>query len=108
MMKTVGIFVHVVCVVLVGAALSGCASIHNDPINLPLEASASARLLEAENINYEDDLLIALSFSGGGTRAAAFSHGVLTEMDGARVRRGSASLLDRVDFVSGVSGGSVT
>src|SRR5262249_33671785 len=44
---------------------------------------------------------------GGGTRAAAFSHGVLTEMDGARVR-GGGSLLDRVDFVSGVSGGSVT
>jgi NTE family protein len=110
MMKTVGTFVRVFCVVLVAVALSGCASIHNDPINLPLEASASARLLEAgrENINYEDDLLIALSFSGGGTRAAAFSHGVLTEMDGARVRRGSASLLDRVDFVSGVSGGSVT
>ncbi len=95
---------------LVAVALSGCASIHNDPINLPLDASASAGPLEAgrENINYEDDLLIALSFSGGGTRAAAFSHGVLTEMDGARMRRGGASLLDRVDFVSGVSGGSVT
>ncbi len=30
-MKTVGSFVRVVCVVLVAVALSGCASIHNDP-----------------------------------------------------------------------------
>src|SRR5215468_6159988 len=105
MMKTVGAFVRVLCVVLMAVALSGCASIHNNPINLPLDAIASAHASEPghENINYEDDLLIALSFSGGGTRAAAFSHGVLTEMDGARMRRGSVSLLDRVDFVSGVS-----
>ena len=46
--------------------------------------------------------------SGGGTRAAAFSFGVLTEIDRTRLpgRLGSGSLLDRVDFVSGVSGGS--
>lgn len=95
-------------VILCAAALAGCASIHNDPINRPL-ASASAAP-EPSVPNYEDDLLVALSFSGGGTRAAAFSHGVLTEMDSARMpaRGGTTSLLDRVDFVSGVSGGSVT
>ena len=58
---------------------------------------------------YEDDVLLALSFSGGGTRAAAFSFGVLTELDRSRAGSDQAkSLLDRVDFVSGVSGGSVT
>src|SRR5215813_9813637 len=102
-MGTVGALFRVA---LLAVALGGCASIHNEPINLPLESNARAEPVDV--IPSDDDVLIALSFSGGGTRAAAFSHGVLTEMDGARMRRGGASLLDRVDFVSGVSGGSVT
>jgi NTE family protein len=55
-------------------------------------------------------LLLILAFSGGGTRAAAFAYGVLEElaattvvMDG-QPRR----LLDEVDFISAVSGGSFT
>ena len=57
----------------------------------------------------EDDLLIALSFSGGGTRAAAFSTASSPRWIAcACARRWVASLLDRVDFVSGVSGGSIT
>ena len=58
---------------------------------------------------YFDDTVVALSFSGGGTRAAAFSFGVLTGFDETRVPTAarSVSLLDRVDFVTGVSGGSV-
>lgn len=92
------------------AVLGGCASIHNDPVNQPLTANAPAQPDTGyESAAYNDDLLLALSFSGGGTRAAAFSYGVLAEMDQAPIRqRNSASLLDRVDFVSGVSGGSIT
>jgi NTE family protein len=56
------------------------------------------------------DGFIGLAFSGGGTRAAAFSYGVLSELD--RIEAGptrqNASLLDRVDYISGVSGGAVT
>jgi NTE family protein len=91
------------------AALAGCASVYNLPGNLPLGAALADNNFGREVSNYEDDLLLALSFSGGGTRAAAFSFGVLSEFD--RSRRGSGdakSLLDRVDFVSGVSGGSIT
>src|SRR5690242_15297954 len=102
-MGTAGAFIRMG---LVAATLGGCASIYNEPINLPLEASA--RPDPVDIIPSDDDVLIALSFSGGGTRAAAFSHGVLTEMDTARPRGGGRSLLDRVDFVSGVSGGSIT
>jgi NTE family protein len=101
-MGTVGAFVRIV---LLAAVLGGCSSVHNEPINRPLDANA--RPDPSDLIPSDDDVLIALSFSGGGTRAAAFSHGVLTEMDGARPRGGGRSLLDRVDFVSGVSGGSV-
>jgi NTE family protein len=56
-----------------------------------------------------DDVLVGLAFSGGGTRASAFSYGVLSEIDKTLVssRTGSHSLLNRVAFVSGVSGGSV-
>jgi NTE family protein len=95
---------------LAAAALGGCALIHNEPINQPLAANAGPPDPGREVANYEDDLLIFVSFSGGGTRAAAFSHGVLMEMDNTQIkaRGGSTSLLDRVDFVSGVSGGSVT
>ena len=77
--------------------------------------------LDSQNIktNYHDkysdtsrlgDIFLALSFSGGGTRAAAFSYGVLSELrdttidvDGRRIR-----LLDELDHISSVSGGSFT
>ena len=56
---------------------------------------------------YYDDTVVALSFSGGGTRAAAFSYGVLPPWRKRRIPGRSTSLIDRVDFVTGVSGGSV-
>src|SRR5574341_1159066 len=96
----------IVRVGLCAAVLGGCATIHNEPVNQPLAANASVQPDPGRDVSsYEDDLLVALSFSGGGTRAAAFSHGVLSEIDRTRVRgpRGSTSLLDRIDFVSGVS-----
>ena len=51
--------------------------------------------------------MVALSFSGGGTRAAAFSYGVLAGFDETPTPGRAASLLNRIDFVTGVSGGSV-
>ena len=55
--------------------------------------------------------LVILAFSGGGTRAAAFSYGVLeflrrTEVAGPKGNK--IRLLDAVDVVTGVSGGSFT
>lgn len=94
---------------VMAAALAGCASVYNLPGNMPLGAALADNNAARDIPSYEDDVLLALSFSGGGTRAAAFSFGVLQELD--RVRSGAAgtkTLLDRVDFVSGVSGGSVT
>ena len=59
----------------------------------------------------QSESLVILAFSGGGTRAAAFSYGVLealkrTEIEtrtGQKVR-----LLDQIDVITGVSGGSFT
>ena len=54
------------------AELLGCASIQNAPVNQP---GSSAGLAGKVHLNFEerpaeDDDLISLSFSGGGTRAA--------------------------------------
>ncbi len=59
----------------------------------------------------EEELFVILAFSGGGTRAAAFSYGLLEGLRSVRYQpRGGAerSLLEDVDVISSVSGGSFT
>src|SRR6516164_2506738 len=90
-------------------AVGGCASVYNLPANRPLLSPVPVQDVGRMDPSFDDDVLLMLSFSGGGTRAAAFSFGVLQELDHARSGSKSAkSLLDRVDYVSGVSGGSIT
>jgi len=57
-----------------------------------------------------DHTILGLAFSGGGTRAAAFAYGVLEELRDTQVTIDGQShrLLDEVDHVGGVSGGSFT
>lgn len=57
----------------------------------------------------EDNTIVILTFSGGGTRAAALGYGVLEELGRQKINFGSKeqSLLESVDLVYGVSGGSV-
>ncbi|MGN6825856.1 patatin-like phospholipase family protein [Paucibacter sp. M5-1] len=84
--------------------LVGCAGAPlNTPKNIPL--TASARTVQESQAPTES--IVALSFSGGGLRAAAFAFGVL---EGLRDQPASANrnLLDEVRFVSSVSGGSLT
>ncbi len=100
---------------LAAAAMQGgCAgTIRNGPINAALAESGEpgepSGGLEVPGGNFEDTV-VGLSFSGGGTRAAAFAYGVLREL--ARTRISSegrqSPLIDQVDLVSSVSGGSVT
>lgn len=54
--------------------------------------------------------LLVLTFSGGGTRAAAFAYGVLEELRRTPVRtaQGQHALLSEVDLMTGTSGGSFT
>jgi len=95
-------------VIACSALVVSCAQIHNDPINQPLLTNLPPSAeLGAGVETYYDDTVIALSFSGGGTRAAAFSYGVLTAFDETPTPGRAASLLNRIDFVTGVSGGSV-
>jgi NTE family protein len=95
------------CAVLV----TGCASvISNEPINKPLAAIPKENVQPVSgNHSPYADTAVALAFSGGGMRAAAFSFGVLSSFSESKIktRHGEISLGDRIDFVSGVSGGSV-
>jgi NTE family protein len=54
-----------------------------------------------------DETFVVLCFSGGGMRAAALSFGVLEELQATATPDGR-SLLDEVDVISSVSGGSFT
>jgi NTE family protein len=91
-------------------AACGTFGVQNEPINRPISGSAAAAFAASRSApKPTSDVLTGLAFSGGGTRAAAFSYGVLKEVESTRIksRRGPGSLLDHVDFVAGVSGGSV-
>jgi NTE family protein len=92
---------------------TACAS---RPINQPIEqvdtsSGYRASLRIPARQNNEFSTLFVLSFSGGGTRAAALSYGVLEELN--RVEFVTADgekrrLIDEVDLITGVSGGSFT
>jgi len=92
--------------VALGLALAVCACARF-PVNRPLEhwSPVAPHLTSPQRRN---DLLVLLAFSGGGTRAAAFAYGVLEELRDTQVTIGGQphALLDQIDFVSGVSGGS--
>ena len=103
---------RVILCFLAVVTLVGCAS---RPINSPIsqvnpKAGYRAYLAMQKRQNNDPHTFFVLSFSGGGTRAAAFSYGVLEELnrteitvDGQRRR-----LIDEVDVITGVSGGSFT
>ena len=98
--------------ILATVMLAGCAS---RPINEPIaqvnpKGGYRPYLLIPKRQNNDPHLLFVLSFSGGGTRAAAFSYGVLEELRRTEVvvNGQHRRLIDEVDLITGVSGGSFT
>jgi predicted acylesterase/phospholipase RssA len=97
------------------ALLAGCAT---RPVNPPIthvDPGAGyryeARQSHAKREGNGTETLVILAFSGGGTRAAAFSYGVLEFLHDTRVSNSQGQtvrLLDAVDLITGVSGGSCT
>src|SRR5512135_3574385 len=91
--------------------LGGCAT---RPVNPPLErfdATKPYQFQRAGQVPESRQNMVVLAFSGGGTRAAAFSYGVLEtlrriELTGKAGRK--VRLLDEVDAITGISGGSFT
>ena len=90
-------------------AFFGCAGLQT--VNIPIEevdSDAGYRPFAKLAKRPPGEIWLTLAFSGGGTRAAAFAYGVLEELrdtiirlDGEPIR-----LLDEVDTISAVSGGS--
>lgn len=92
--------------------LGACAGQYR-PVNTelpPEKISEELSLIQGQRPGGSEDVQIFLAFSGGGTRAAAFSYGVLSELREIdyQSEQGSLSLLDEVDAISSVSGGSFT
>ena len=102
-MKLIGL-----CLLL--SLLSGCASYGVVDNKASESASADSYSFETVARSGAGDMSFMLAFSGGGTRAAALAYGVMLELrdtmvviDGQQRR-----LLDEVDIISSVSGGSFT
>jgi len=97
-------------ILLVSALLiSGCV---HYPVNAPVRSAnpqSEYRFQTVARTN-SDDLLLMLAFSGGGTRAAALSYGVLEELRKTQVGPpgNEHRLLEDVGLISSVSGGSFT
>lgn len=93
------------------ALLAGGCAHHS--ANAPLQttdARGGYRFQNATAQTNADDLLLLLAFSGGGTRAAALAYGALEELRKTEVGQpdGRHPLLNDVNLISAVSGGSFT
>jgi NTE family protein len=90
--------------------LGGCATRQVNPPIAKYDPGSRHQFQRQWHRGDQQDLIV-LVFSGGGTRAAAFSYGVLETLRGIEVvtKTGQKTrLLDEVDLITGVSGGSFT
>ena len=89
--------------------LAGCAQHPLTPTLTRVEPDSGYRLGARQRPGSSPELFVVLSFSGGGTRAAALDYGVLEVLRDTRIEVNGRSrrLLDEVDVISGVSGGSL-
>ena len=92
--------------------LSACSTTY--PENPPLAQVDPTQGYILENVENSSEnaerALVLLAFSGGGTRAAAFSYGVLLEMSETPIGQGEQQhpMLQEIDVITAVSGGSFT
>ncbi|MFI5330435.1 MAG: patatin-like phospholipase family protein [Desulfobaccales bacterium] len=100
-----------IAVLLLVLQIAACARY---PLNQPNHSFDKQAGYRFENLqrgpHNTDALFVCLAFSGGGTRAAALAYGVMEELRKTRIRVDGEekSLLDEVDVISSVSGGSFT
>lgn len=100
--------IALVCTLAVSPAGIGCGF---KTINVPLAQHDPAygyRPARREVRRDRGDISVYLALSGGGTRAAALAYGVMKALRDTQVFEGARrrTLLEEVDTISGVSGGS--
>jgi len=98
-------------IAVLGCALLVAACASFTPGNPPLakhEPDAGYRFERLEQGDNSDELFVIVTFSGGGTRAAALAYGVLEALRDTTIewRGRRVALLDEVDVISSISGGS--
>ncbi len=92
-------------------ALAACGSTPTRERPLKQIVPMTAPVLAPGVESNSDRLLVVVTFSGGGKRAAAFSFGVLEALRDVKVTTPDGEqhpLLDEVDLISAVSGGAFT
>ncbi len=107
-------FIHrLIATLLAVMSVAGCSATR--PINeriteIDPDSGYRGKVLLTKRENNDKSTLFVLSFSGGGTRAAAFSCGVLNELNKVMIEVDGQQrrLIDEVDVITGVSGGSFT
>ena len=95
-------------ITLIVLSLAACA---HYPKNQPLDEPSPAVTYEFSRFDQPpnaDETFVVLAFSGGGTRAACLSYGVLKELKNTKLPGTDRTLLEEVDVISTVSGGSFT
>ena len=99
------------CALLTAVGVLGCAStlVVNEPL-AQIDMTTGYRPETYARKRASGEVFMSLAFSGGGTRAAALAYGVLRELRDTPVYVGGETrpLLDEVDSISSVSGGSFT
>ena len=96
---------------LVAGACTSYGVVQNKPLSQSQDTAGYTLEEFAKVLNRRsDELSLALAFSGGGTRAAALSYGVMLELRDTRVVLDGRErrLLDAISVISSVSGGSFT
>ncbi len=103
MARVIGFFI-------IGLLLTGCSA--HFPVNVGIAEPVSKPyyLHTIGAAGRSTDLLVILAFSGGGVRASSLSYGVLKSLAETTIQVNGVDkkLLDEVDLISSVSGGSFT
>jgi len=91
------------------AACATYGRVENRPYSV-LDPDRAYAMHQAVRPDHANSITLVLAFSGGGTRAATLAYGVLTGLRDTLVRANGQSirLLDEIDVISAVSGGSFT
>ncbi len=103
-------FFRALALTVAAAVFAGCAA---RPVNPKLDEADPAGGYRPGGHHIRglvSDTLIVVAFSGGGTRAAAFAFGALEALRDTEFTVGGRKtrMLDEVDIITGVSGGSFT